>query len=147
MLDSNQRPSAPKADALPDCANLRNRWHTLVTRQCPPRQGLCCESKFLIVVVIVCNYSFEPCLYSRRSSTDSPLAFGCPSIPEHPHQKYTTRFIRYVPDLTGVVYFWWRCGDSNPSPHFLVQVSSNSNLRRLQRPLSSSSGLHVRLTS
>jgi hypothetical protein len=23
MLDSNQRPSAPKADALPDCANLR----------------------------------------------------------------------------------------------------------------------------
>ena len=24
MLDSNQRPSAPKADALPDCANLRH---------------------------------------------------------------------------------------------------------------------------
>ena len=23
MLDSNQRPSAPKADALPDCANPR----------------------------------------------------------------------------------------------------------------------------
>ena len=25
-LDSNQRPSAPKADALPNCATPRERW-------------------------------------------------------------------------------------------------------------------------
>ena len=36
------------------------------------------ECEITVVVVIICNYWFEPCFGSRRSSTDSPQCFRLP---------------------------------------------------------------------
>jgi len=77
-------------------------------------RGLSSECYVSEVVVIVCNYWFEPCFCRRRSSSDSPHYFRLPVDSVTPPS-----IIHLVYDIVHQMYYWWRRRDSNPRPHFL----------------------------
>lgn len=116
-----------------------------MTRQCPPRQDLCCESKFLIVVVIICNYWFEPCFDSRRSSTDSPqcVQLSVDSITPPSKEVFRTRllYLRLSAFLSPDLHRWrlllLRERASYSSPPFIGM--------RIKTPFGGGDGIRTRV--